>query len=472
MTNPYTYGGNKEIKVQMHGKNAGITTMTFFGQCLHENPVPQETADWENSPFVIIQDPDTGARIGINKDMLSLGVLALAAPGGGKTNLFNIILKGILKEMQDQDVVVIFDTKGDYLREFGNKIAEQDRIIVGTGSIYKNSTSYHNIFAEIMPRGKDGRLMYTLDCDVNAMEISEQLFSEMQSDTQPVFPEMAQQIVAGIIVYFMRLFVNTDQTKLNNRELIRFIQRATAAKLKNMFEQEFMADYSNCISFISGSGNMAHGVMAYIGSTMRKMFIDSFAEADATREFAMQDVIKGDRKKVVFIEYDLVRGKALAPMYGIVIDQALKYALGGREEQRKNVYFLLDECKLLPKINLDTALSFGRSQNVRILAGFQNIKAVEKIYGEAGGRDLLAGFQNIFAFKIADHDTRKFLIERSGENYQNISFSAQYDSANIQKNGHTIEEWDIQSLRLGDAIILMEGKKPFLFKMPKYESGI
>ena len=127
---------------------------------------------------------------------------------------------------------------------------------------------------------------------------------------------------------------------------------------------------------------------------------------------------------------------------------------------------------MLPKINLDTALSFGRSQNVRILAGFQNIKAVEKIYGEAGGRDLLAGFQNIFAFKIADHDTRKFLIERSGENYQNISFSAQYDSVNIQKNGHTIEEWDIQSLGLGDAIILMEGKKPFLFKMPKYESGI
>ena len=58
----------------------------------------------------------------------------------------------------------------------------------------------------------------------------------------------------------------------------------------------------------------------------------------------------GNQKKVVFIEYDLQKGYALAPMYGLIIDRALAYALGGRGENKKNKYFLLDEMLLLPKL--------------------------------------------------------------------------------------------------------------------------
>ena len=46
----------------------------------------------------------------------------------------------------------------------------------------------------------------------------------------------------------------------------------------------------------------------------------------------MREVVYGSRKKVLFIEYDLQRGNVLAPMYGMLIDRALAYALGGREK--------------------------------------------------------------------------------------------------------------------------------------------
>lgn len=55
-----------------------------------------------------------------------------------------------------------------------------------------------------------------------------------------------------------------------------------------------------------------------------------------------------------------------------------------------------------------------------------------------------------------------------GENYQNISFSAQNESANVQRTGHTLEEWDLMELGLGQAVVSLAGTAPFLFRFPRY----
>lgn len=468
----YDYGTrNNNLRIGTQNRNSGVYTRTIFGQSIVENPVPEETAARGSGAFVGFQDPTTGKIMGLSKRLLSLGCLALAAPGGGKTNLFNIILARLLVTMDVQDIIVIFDTKGDYLREFGHRIPEAEKIIIGSGEIYKNVTMYHNIFAEIMPRGDDGKLVYTEDSDIDALEIAELLFQQMQSETQPVFPAMAQQVVAGGMVDMMRKYWRTDQSKLNNKELIHYFESKTSEELKAVFERPDMQDFRSCISYISGKGNMAQGVNAYIGSVLRKMFIGPFAQSNPSRQFSMRHVMQEKKKKVIFVEYDLIRGNALAPMYGILIDQILKYALGGREDSRRNVYVLLDEFALLPKLKYAAAsLAFGRSQGVKVLAGLQNISSVEELYGEAGAKNILAGFQNIFAFKLTDYDTRQFLVNRLGENYQNISFAAQNENANVQRNGHCLEEWHLQDLRLGDAVVSLEGEKPFLFKFPKYQS--
>lgn len=460
-------GGNP--KAEGIHRNKGVYTRTIFGQSIRDNPVPAETADRRRLPFAVFQDPVSGKRIGLSKDIFSLGCLAVAAPGGGKTNLFDMILLRLLSTMNDQDVIVIFDTKGDYLAEFGGRIPAEERVVVGSGGEYGRLTNYHNIFAEIMPRGMDGRLVYTPDSDVDALEIAEQFFQQMHSETQPVFPAMAEQIVAGVIIYFMRRYWREDQSRLNNQELIHFFQSKTTEELKAVFEEDYMKDYRSCISYISGKGTQTQGVNSYIGAVLRKMFIGPFAAKDPAKEFSMMHILTGSKKKVVFIEYDLKRGNALAPMYGILIDQALKHALGGRGDARKNVYLLLDEWALLPKLkHAADGLSFGRSQGVKIMAGIQNISAVEELYGEAGARNILAGFQNIFAFRITDRNTRQFLVERLGENYQNVSFSAQNENANVQRMGHTLEEWDLMDLGLGQAVVSLAGEAPFLFLFPKY----
>ena len=163
------------------------------------------------------------------------------------------------------------------------------------------------------------------------------------------------------------------------------------------------------------------------------MFVGPFAESNPEKEFSMREIVTAPQKKVVFIEYDLKRGEALAPIYGVLIDRALANALGGRQEKRNNVYVILDEMLLLTqKLNhLSNAMNFGRSQGVKILCGLQNFSGAVDIYGEYGAKRMLSTFQNLIAFRVSDFDTRQFISNRFGLNYQNHSFSAQQNPVHI-----------------------------------------
>jgi hypothetical protein len=465
----YKFGDELSIKTSMQNRNVGVYTRMLFGQSIQENPVPVWTAEKKHHPFVVFQDPRTGKCIGISKDMLSCGFITIAEPGGGKTNLLNMITAMLLATQQNNEKIIIFDSKGDYYREFQNRIPVENSIVIGAGSEYRDITWYHNIFAEIMPRGMDGKLVYTEDADGDALEKAKQLYANMQSETQPIFPSMAEQIVAGLLIYFMRTYWRTNQLKLNNKEFIDFVAGSTNDELKAVFELDYMKDYRNCASYISGKSNQTQGVNSYIGTVLRELFVGPFAMHDPGREFSMREVVDSPGKKVVFVEYDLRRGATLAPMYGLLMDSGLSNGLGGRETTRNNVYFIWDEMLLLPELkHLSNGLNFGRSQGVKVLCGLQNVSGLADVYGETGAKRVLASFQSIIAFHNSDYDTRCFLMDRLGSNYGNISFSAQQENINIQREGHTVEDWDILSLKLGEAIVSLKDESPFFFTMPKY----
>ena len=462
--------GQKRIGTGSNQKiNNGMYTKTILGQSIEDTPVPVWTADRSRNPFVAFQNPKTQKIFGINKDMLAYGLIAIGAPGTGKTNFLNMTLDRMLATMQPTDIIIIFDTKGDYLETFGSRIPDSDKIVISNCEAYRRVTFYHNIFAEVMPRGKDGKLVYTPESDEDALNLCEQLFQSMNSETQPIFPTMAEQVVAAVMVYFMRTYWRKDQSKLNNKEFINFFTHSTNDDLKKVFELEYMSDQHSCIDYISGKGNQTQGVNSYVGSVLKKMFVGPFAQADPAREFSMRDIIYSGKKKVVFIEYDLCKGKLLAPMYGLLIDRAFANALGGRQKTKTNKYFLLDEMLLLPKIeHMCDSLNFGRSLGVKVMCGLQNICGLEEQYGEAGAKNILSSFQNMIAFRTNDYDTRQFVINRLGENYQNFSLSVQQENLNLQREGHTVEDWNLLKLKNGEAVVSLAGEESFLFTMPLY----
>ncbi len=465
----YDFGQKRIGAGSNQEKNSGMYIKTILGQSINEIPVPSWTADKSRNPFVAFQDPKTKKLFGMSKDMLAYGFLALGAPGTGKTNFFNMALDRLIATMAPTDVLVIFDTKGDYIETFGKRISEQEKIVIGNGERYHSITSYHNIFAEVMPRGIDGKLVYTSESDEDALEICEQLFQSINSETQPIFPAMAEQVVAAVMIYYMRTYWRSDQSKLNNKELIHFFTHSTNEDLKKILGLDYMDDQRNCIDYISNKGNQTQGVNSYIGSMLKKMFVGPFAQTDSAREFSMREVMCGSRKKVVFIEYDLRKGQLLAPMYSILIDRALANALGGRQAEKTNKFFLLDEMLLVPRLqHLSDSLNFGRSLGVKMMCGLQNTAGLEEQYGEAGARNILSSFQNMAAFRSHDYDTRQFVINRLGENYQNISLSAQQANLNVQRAGHAVEDWNLLKLQNGEAVVSLAGEDPFLFTMPLY----
>ena len=85
----------------------------------------------------------------------------------------------------------------------------------------------------------------------------------------------------------------------------------------------------------------------------------------------MRNAVRGKGGRAIFVEYDLAVGETLAPVYRLLIDQALKEALS-RNENTGQVYVIADEFKLLPKLqHIDDALNFGRGLGVRVVAGIQ-----------------------------------------------------------------------------------------------------
>ena len=69
---------------------------------------------------VIYRDRDLNENFfSINDDILSRHIVMIGGSGSGKTNVFNLTLDQLRRKRNENDVFIIFDTKGDFLRRFG-----------------------------------------------------------------------------------------------------------------------------------------------------------------------------------------------------------------------------------------------------------------------------------------------------------------------------------------------------------------
>lgn len=414
-------------------------------------------------------------------NLLARGGLLLGASGTGKTNVYHIWIHYQLSKKHSKDLLFIDDSKGDYLEEHSKNVSPEQLYVITS----EEDGSTWNIFGEIMSRDAQGNFVYTKKTDTESLEMSKYFYEENQSESQPIFTKMSRQIFTAMVIYYIRSHIDYDQQKLNNYDFISFFKTLTTEKIfhilngdemesvRELLEKTYMDDYHSMINYISGgkSGNQTQGVMSCLNTIIYEVFIGSFAKADPKNEFSIRGLVESSKGAVIFLEYDLQMAAALSPIYAFLVDQLLKYTLGGRNKERKNCYLLIDEwARFKTKLKyMEDGLSMGRSQGLKIACGLQNIKSIESIYGEAETKSILAGFQTVIGFYVTDMDSRTFLSERSGKNYQNISYVSHKKNENSQRDGYCLEDWDIQRLKCGQAAIMMPGENPFYFTFPKYE---
>ena len=391
----------------------------------------------------------------LDNDLLSKHLLFLGSIGTGKTNAFLQIISQLNRQFTENDVMIIFDTKGDFYREFyrpGDVVISNDHT-----STSKDGLDYWNIFNEI---DRGDRL------NESVIEISKALFAEACERTNQIFfPNAAKDIFMACMLHFVRRIPLPQQT---NENLVKYIYSSSSSDIRAMLESH--EDLRAMSSYISHDDSpQTQGVLSELQQVVREIFIGNFSK---TGTLSLRHLVRQKGGIRVFIEYDLSIGKMLTPVYSLMYDMAIKEALG-RGRSDGNVYFVTDEFKLLPNLtHIDDAVNFGRSLGIKFMVGVQNVEQIYDNYGEGRARSILSGFSTNVCFRVNDAASREYIQGLFGRNQKLEAYLPINQRGGIvetQREANVVEDWDITRLKTGEAIIGLPQQEPFVLQLDKYK---
>jgi len=430
-----------------------ISTRLLYGNSVSQNTPPGQSA----GSMIKLTGTHTGKSsvFTLNSDVLSKHTMLIGGTGCGKTTLFYHFVSQIKRNMTKDDVMIIFDSKGDFYSKFYNK---SNDLVIGNSKQYSADSEHWNIYKEILADGWEDR-----DFIINTQEVCKSFFEERtKNTTNAFFPNAARDLLAAVITAFIREGKKDPAIKKEffyNEKLKEFLDLSDPQMIMDLLANS--PDANAVMSYISGDNAQSQGVLSEMYSIIREIFIGVFAERGA---FSMREFVRGKGNKTLFIEYDLSIGSMLTPVYRLMFDLALKEALG-RNKPQGNVYLICDEFKLLPHLrHIDDGVNFGRSLGVKVFAGVQSIEQLYEIYGQSRGRNIAAGFSSVYAFRSNDTATRDFISGLFGKNivlekYQRLDNQIVEE----KRNGQTVEDWDLNSLKIGEAVVGLPFSQPFRF---------
>lgn len=431
----------------------------LFGDKLNKTIPPIRLADPRKMPDVILSGTDgmgNNSRIPLDSSLLSKHIMLLGGIGTGKTNAFFNIIEQLNAKLSADDIMIIFDTKGDFYKEFytpGDIVISNDQTATGGDAL-----DYWNIFNEIEP----GEHMLE-----SVIEISKSLFAEQCKNTNQIFfPNAAKDIFMACILHFMR---SMPAKKRTNKELVRYLNSTPTREIKAMLNS--YDDLRAMSSYIDNEDSaQTQGVMSVLQQVIREVFIGNFSK---TGTLSLRSLVRKKGGKKVFIEYDLSIGSMLSPIYSLMFDMAIKSALG-RKRSEGNVYFITDEFRLLPNLeHIDDAVNFGRSLGIKFMIGIQNVEQIYECYGEERARSILSGFLTSFSFRVNDAKSREYIQQLYGKNQITEAYLPINKSKGLvenQREANVVEDWEVSRLLIGQAIIGMPNVEPFVFRFKEFVS--
>jgi hypothetical protein len=393
-----------------------------------------------------------------NRRLLSSHVLAIGSIGSGKTNLLYHIVKSVIDNITEKDIVVFFDSKGDFLKRF---YKAGDYVVGNSRQYSKYNLAKWNIYEEL-------NYADSLSREDVIREVSTSLFKKrIDSARDPTFANGARDIFAALIEAQFR----NGENNLNNANLKKKIRSIDIKSIKETVDRHTDLRWINVYMHSEGSAT-TQSFLSPLGSVVNDVFSAHFAEVG---NFSIRNALKQRGGKSVFLEYDIVNSNLLDSVYTVLLDLACKDALGNSDDDRY-VYFVLDEFPLIPKLNyIDNLLNFGRSRGIRVIAGIQNMNQVKNMYGDSLGMSVLSGFSTYLAFRLFDEESRKFVADRHGKNRKltRLPYSDATQSGSQEyEQGNVIEDWDLVALKNGECIVSLPDKNPYLFYPTLYPEPI
>jgi len=390
--------------------------------------------------------------------MLGRHVLYLGGIGTGKTVGMSSLIRSIRDGMDDDDVMVFFDTKGDYYDGFHRP---GDAVIAATTAEQFEGQASWNLFEEF--RGlPDGRIV-----EDEIFEMCNGLFSSLIADAgdNSYFANAARDVFVALVTAMYR--ESEDRT---NQDIREFVGGMGVTEMQVLLDRPENADLRGARHYIAKEGsNSATATMAFMQQVIQESFRSSFGRPGT---FSIRQFLRGKGGKALFLEYDVASGSMLAPIFKTMIDVAMKESMS-RTRSTGRVFFILDEFALLPELtHMANGLNFGRSLGLRFIVGAQNIKQVQEMYGEQIAASILSAFGTVFAFRLYDGGSREFVRDRFGRNRKISRFESTIRTNGMNElaaDGYVVEDWDLSSLPVGTCIAALPDHAPVKFTF-LYES--
>lgn len=419
-----------------------------------------EGHDWrralpEASPDAVVRLAGTvagaPARLELSRDDLATHVLMLGPSGAGKTNVLREALRQIKASLRPGDTMCVFDPKGDFLPLLD---PARDLAVPGGSDAW-------NVFGDVVADGWDEESVAA-----NAREIAQTVFADaIERSSSPFFPKAARDLFADVLG---ALSVCSEKDRafrernLNNRALRDYLLDATTPGLANFLGKE--RRFSGSLKYLGdGASEQALGVLAELQEATSALFADGFAGRGGFSSRQFHRAGTGS----LFVEYDIAR--MATPAYQVIIDSLLKEALTGRRSGA-STYVVIDELPMLPHLLfLERALSFGRSQGVKVIAAAQSVEQLYGAYGRDAGAALVSGFQTLVCFRPSDEATRACARERCGGRLEELSYLSASGRASFElREAHVVEDWDLAALGRGEAFVFRPFSGPLRFSFGRY----
>lgn len=388
--------------------------------------------------------------IGFSDVTLGRHVLFLGGIGTGKTVGMTALVDSIRAEAGPDDVLVFFDTKGDYIDEF---FRDGDvSLSPEVHSPFPGAQSW-NLFAELAGVGPAELPEATREVVASLMDVKD-------NDNNRIWVAMAADLVGALIVAYAR-----SGKPYTNADIRAMADRLTTQQMRGVLAAHI--DLAGAAQYIAKDGsNTTTSVMIFVQQALREVFAGGFRRRG---EFSARSFVRQKGGRALFLEYDVARGETSIPVLRTVLDLVLKEALGrDRGRGRGRVIVVLDEFSLLPRVaHLDQGLNFGRSLGLRFVVGTQNVGQVLDAYGQERGRSILSGFGSVFAFRMFDEPSRTFVRQRFGTNRKVVHYDVALKTRGLGEmlvEGSVIEDWDLSALAVGQCVVGLPTGPPHLFK--------
>lgn len=421
--------------------------MELIQTVLHGHSLAQGAPPAVDTPLVSLPGVCRGRpdAVRLDEELLSRNSLFLGASGTGKTNAILLLLDRLFSSMGPDDVAVVFDAKRDFFNRFYTP--ERGDLVLSGSPALRDVTASWNLFPELTAGGLDEELLIQ---SIN--ENARALFAGRGSAQQPFFVNSARNIFSAWLLAMLRSAKadpDFGDRMCSNRTLRRYFDQAGARQYGELAAS--YPDMGGITKYLGDGKNLqALGVMGELSSMVQDLFQGVFARKG---DFSIRQFIRQKGGRVLYIEYDLAVGEALAPIYSLLMDQAFKEALS-QERTEGSVYLV--------------AVNLGRSMGVKVIASLQSLSQLYALYGEHKGLAIATGFASLFSFRPNDAVTRDFVREHFGRNVVLEQLLGSRAPAPERREGWAVEDWDLSALNKGDAVVGLAEAPPFRFHFDRF----